>query len=221
METIRRKINFEIYLIALLITFVFFVLGIIVGDYLAYKKIDTLSISQKAISAFFSKFESKSSILSNEKNYCNLSWGDIWEEKVGIGEILSALELRLGKTNKRVIEQKIVYNEVQFKTLKVVEKVNKACKYDWDIILFFYTNDKDDLKGDYKLSELQGYALDTLYKIDREKIKIFAFDVNALGESSKNLTADYNISYYPSLVLNGEVYRRFMSRYEIQQIIKK
>ena len=219
METLKRKINFEVYLIALLITFVFFVLGIIVGDYIAYKKMDSLSISQKAIFAFFSASEFKN--LENKTNYCNLSWSDIWEEKVGIGEVLSALELRFGKTNEKVIEQKRIYNEVQFKTLGVVEKVNKVCKYEWDIILFFYTNDKNDLRGDYKLSEFQGYALDTLYEMDREKIKIFAFDINAFGESSKNLITEYNLSYYPSLVINGKIYKGFRSRYEIQKIIGK
>jgi len=220
MEKLKRKISFKAYLIALLITLIFFSFGILVGKYFAYQQLDTLRLSQKAISAFFSLFELRGAIL-NKTAYCNLSWSDLWKEKVEIGEILTELELRLGKTNKRVIEQKIIYNEVQFKTLKLAEKVNKECRYNWTLILFFYTNNKKDKKGDYELSELQGYVLDTIYEIDREKIKIFSFDINALDNETQKLIANYSIKSVPSLVINKKLYEGFRSKYEIQKIIGK
>ncbi len=213
-EKIKRKINHEIYIIALLITSIFFVAGITVGDYIAYQKADSLEVSQKAISAFLRLSEVKNKILENQSK-CNLNWGEIWNEKVEIGNILAALELRFGKEDEKIIKQKKIYNEVQFNTLRLVNEIKKDCNYNWTTILFFYTNKQ----GSSELSELQGYALDTVYNMNREKIKIFSFDININDVYTRRLMEEYDIVNIPSIVIDNKVYGRFMSRNEIQQVI--
>lgn len=221
-EKLKRRISFELYLIALALTIIVFVLGIVIGNGIAYQKANELDISQKAISALMGLSKVKGELVIDETvDYCNLTWGDIWKEKVEIGSILSALETRLGKTDKKVMEQKAIYNEVQADTLVLVNKVNQQCNYNWQIILFFYTNDNIDNQGDVRLGELQGYALDTLYNLDKENVRIFSFDISAGDNATKLLIADYNLTYFPSLVINGQKYERFMSRNEIQTILKK
>jgi hypothetical protein len=223
MENIRRKINIRVYILAFLIVSLFFLAGFIIGDIIAYKKAGTLEVSQRAISAFLDLSNMKGKLFSDDTNldYCNLSWGDIWNEKVGIGAVLTNLELRLGKDNEKVKEQKKIYNEVQLKTLQLVKQVNEKCDYGWGIILFFYTNDKKDTKGSYDLSERQGEILNTVYERNKDKVKIFSFDTSIGDVNIQFLTTEHNITSTPSLVINGEPYKGFMSRYEIEKVIKK
>ena len=216
---IKRKISYNKYIGAVLIAIFFVIAGVFIGNYIAENKSNELLISQKAVSALLelSKLKEECNITKNI-NYCNLSWGDIWKEKIATGQILDALETRLGKDNAKVLEQKTIYNEVQYNTLELVDKVNQECHYNWSIILFFYTNDKGDKMGDSKLSEIQGGVLDTLYNMDAN-VRIFSFDIGVDGTAVQNLLERYNITYVPSLVINEKAYQRFMTRDEIQRAL--
>lgn len=221
MEKLERKPNYTAYVIAFLFAAMVFVVGIFIGNYFAYEKAENLEISQKAVRAFLALSEIKSETLRDKTiDYCNLSWDAVWLEKVEAGNILASLEQKLGKNNLNVKEQKILYNEIQFKTLQLINEINNNCAKNWSIILFFYTNDKKSEIGDYRLSELQGYILDTLYQADKEKIKIFSFEAELLDEELRNsLIETYNITSVPSLVIKDKTYNRFMSKNEILEII--
>jgi len=221
MEQLERKPNYNVYIIALLLAAMVFVAGIFIGNYFAYEKAANLEISQKAIRAFLALADIKSASLGNKRGeYCNLSWDAVWLEKVEVGNILASLEQKLGKDNPNVREQKALYNEIQFKTLQLVKEINSNCAKNWSIILFFYTNEKESKTGDYRLSELQGYVLDTLYESDKENIKIFSFDAELLDENlRKSLIEMHNITSIPSLVIKEETYNRFMSKNEVLEII--
>lgn len=222
MKPIKRRIHYKAYLLAFIIVIFFFSAGLFVGKYVAYQKAEDLFVSQKAISAFLELSIMKDKFFeeSNNLDYCNLSWEDIWEEKVGIGSILAYLEDRLGKTNNKVIEQKKVYNDVQIKTLQLVEKINEKCMMDWEVILFFYTNDKNGAGGSYDLSERQGLILDSLYEQHKDRVKTFSFDITLNGEAVDSLKEKYDVKVAPTLVINGKKYEDFLSRYEIEKIIK-
>jgi len=221
MKKVERRISFEKYSLALCIAILFFIFGFFIGNYIVYQKSASLKRDQQAIMALVNLLELKDEAVLKGKGYCNLTWSDIWEEKVAIGEIVMSLETRLKKTNKEVIEQKKLYNDVQLRTLNLVEKVNEECDYSWDIFIFFYTNDKKDEKGDYRLSEFQGRMLDTIYKIYPEKAKVFAVDWNVDNNSTRYLIEKYNITSTPSMVINGEKYERFINRPEIEEIISE
>jgi len=219
---VKRKLNYEVYIAAILITIFFFVAGLAIGDYFAYQRVDDIGVYQKAISAFLTLSELKGELQANQSaDYCNLSWDDVWKEKVEIGRLLTALELKLGKEDPAILEQKRIYNEVQFRTYKLVEKINENCDKKWDIILFFYTNKKSNTGGDYGLSELQGYVLDTVYERDKEGVKIFSFDINLLDKSTSELANSYNITTAPAMVINSKAYLKFMNENEIQRIFEK
>ncbi|MCX8159080.1 MAG: hypothetical protein N3D20_02210 [Candidatus Pacearchaeota archaeon] len=221
MEQTKRKIHYGVYVSAILVTLLFFIVGLMVGNYVAYKKVESLDITQKAILTLVDFANLKSEVFLNRSaDYCDLGWDAIWEEKIVIGTILTSLEQKFGKTNKNVIEQKKLYQEVQLKTLNIIEKINEKCDKEWNIILFFYTNKKNDRMSDTKLSELQGYILDSLTTENAERVKIFAFDINLDDEETKTLIKKYNITSAPSLVINKKTYNRFMNKYEIQKIIE-
>jgi hypothetical protein len=211
-EQLKRKINYEIYLAALSFTLIFFILGIFTGNYIAHKKASNLDISQKDILA-------RIELLNADKSYiCNLSWGDLWEEKVESGKILTSLENRLGKDNWAVLEEKKIYNDIQINTLSKVSEYKEKCDPDWKIILFFYTN-KEMIDGDPELSNKQGYMLTTVYNIDMAHVKVFAFDINTGNEGVSKLIERYNLTYFPSLVIDNKVYNGLKSTSEILDIL--
>jgi hypothetical protein len=222
MEQVKRKVNLSFYILAVVITLFIFISGFIIGDYVAYKKAATLDGSQKAISSLLKLSEIKGETLINETGgYCNLSWEDIWSEKVEIGEILFALERKLGKTNPEILEQKKIYNEVQYYTLKLVNSINERCGYNWTIIVFFYTNEKEARPEEFEKGELQGYVLDTLYERNPEKIKIFSFDIAAGDNFTAVLMERYDIKTIPSVIINGKAYSGLRGRNEIETILKE
>lgn len=220
MEQVEKVFNYKIYVIAFLIVLFFFVAGISVGKYVAYKQIGDIEISQRAVSALLDLSLIKDKFLDNNTDYCNLTWGDVWSEKVGIGNVIARLEARLGKDNRKVINQKKIYNEVQLKTLRVVENINTQCRMNWSVILFFYSNDKNN-KEKYSLGEKQGFILDNIYERNKENAKIFSFDFYLNDSAVQYLSEKYNVTSLPSLVINGKIEERFLSRYEIEKIIEK
>jgi len=220
MEKTNRKVNYEVYLIAILLAAMLFIAGIFIVDYFSYKKLEDVSVYQKAISAFLVMSEIKFNTFNESfSEYCDLSWEDVWYEKVEVGNLLTILESKLGKNDPAIIEQKKMYNEIQYRTFKIVDNINKNCSKGWDIILFFYTNDKKS--GDYERSELQGYVLDSIYNLDQDKVKIFAFDNGNLGDNELKLVEQYNITSTPSLVINGETYNEFINKNGILEILRK
>lgn len=219
---VKRKVNYGLYIAAVLISALFFISGVVIGDYFAYQKVNSLDISQNAMSALLKLSELKGEILQKElASYCNLSWSDVWQEKVSAGDLLGSLEVKLGKSDPRIVEQKYIYNELQARTLKLVEDINDNCGLNWTIILFFYTNDKDSTLGSSEQCAVQGSVLDTVHDNYEDNVKIFSFDMGALDSLSSGLVEEYNITHVPTLVINKEVYTEFMSRNEIIQIIAK
>lgn len=217
----NKKVRFEVYIIAILVASGFFIAGIAIRDFVAYDKLGEISAYQKTISALLEVSEIKGELLQiDSEDYCNLSWDDVWKEKVEIGNILGMLETKLGKQDPKVLEQKKMYNKVQLSTLNLVKNINENCDYDWDIIVFFYTNNKTSELGDYELGSLQGSVLDTIYQADKENIRIFSIDAELLDQEIRDsFFEEYGLNSTPSVIINEEGYDRFMSRNEILEII--
>jgi len=218
-EKVKRKVSIKFYLIATILTLFLFFAGIQIGDQLAKRRVADIELSQKVISIFFELFNKRMDIILNQEELCNITWDEVWQEKVFVGDILAKLEIKLGKTNPDVMKQKFTYNEIQAGVYELLNRINKKCNYNWSIILFFYTNDKN-MGEQFKLSELQGYTLDSLYNSDKDTIKILAFDASASSPKTKSLIEKYSIISFPYLVINNNGYGGFRSRYEINQILQ-
>lgn len=213
----KRKISWNVYLIALVFTLFIFLSGLFIGRAVTNSRADSLEISQKAFSALFDLATLKEGKY-NDTYYCNLSWNDVWDEKVAMGSILARLENQLGKDNPKVVDLKRLYHDVQVKTLYLVEKSNLECDYNWDIVVFFYSNNKSD---NYVLSEVQGSVLDTIYNSNKDSLKVFSFDIHLDTELTKDLKNKYAVNSSPSLILNGKLYPGFLSKNEIKRILRE
>jgi hypothetical protein len=61
--------------------------------------------------------------------------------------------------------------------------------------------------------------LTTVYNIDMAHVKVFAFDINTGNEGVSKLIERYNLTYFPSLVIDNKVYNGLKSTSEILDIL--
>lgn len=206
----KRTISKNKFIFVFVITTFIFIIGILIGTFFTNKIAESAQAQQDALKKQMLSLELKNDILK-QKNICDVSWSDIWEEKVELGKEMSRLEIRMGKNDPFVINQKEYYSLVQLRTWLVLKDLKERCNKDQILILYFYTNKEDDTKGDYLACEDQGYVLDKVYEWNPEKLGIFVFDVNIDNPALNTLKEAYNITKAPTLIINDVPYEGFRS----------
>ena len=156
---VNKKIDLNKYVAVTATTILVFVAGVLLGNHLASSKLKDLEISQQDLTVMLQGLEIKDRLLE-QSDICDITWDDVWKEKVEMGKRLNFLESRFGKDNIEVLEQKKIYELIEVRTLLLLENIKQECEEDLIIALFFYTNQKDDEKGDWEECADQGYILD-------------------------------------------------------------
>jgi hypothetical protein len=200
----------KVLIAALVASLALFLLGFFLGNYVASSRIEQFRQGEEKLLSNIMGLEVRDQVIGNE-SVCNLNWDDVWAAKVSLGDTLTALEKRLGKENPDVMVQKEMYELIEIKTLMMVQNIKDTCHEDFDIVLFFYTNKKNDVMGSAAGSEDQGMVLDqTVFAHNNEgqgkKVHVFVFDVNSENPATKALLVKYGITEAPTLVINGESY---------------
>jgi hypothetical protein len=195
---------------ALIATVALFLLGFFLGNYIASSRIEQFRQGEEKLLSSIMGLEVRDQIIGNE-SICNLNWDDIWGTKVSLGDTLTTLEKRLGKENPDVMLQKEMYELIEIKTLMMVQNIKDNCHEDFNIVLFFYTNKKNDLKGSAAGSEDQGLILDQIVfahnnEGEGRKVHVFAFDINSENPATRALIAKYGITKVPTLIINGQAF---------------
>lgn len=217
-ERIKRQIDLGKYLSIFAITALIFILGILLGNYIAHFRLGELEKAQQELTAQIMGLELKDALLKY-RDVCSLTWQEIWEEKVRTGEKMEKLESRLGKTNSDVLRQKEIYELIEIRTWLLLREIKQKCNETFEIILFFYTNDKDDTRGSWRQCETQGYVLDALYQRYPDKVNTFAFDVNIKNPATLILQQLYNITEVPSLVINEKLYSEYINLPTLEDLL--
>lgn len=117
-----------------------------------------------------------------------------------VGGELDLLEKRFGKTDPRVLEQKVLYSQIELKHFQIIKKIEEQCNQDYITVLFFYSN-SEELKDE---SERMGFILRTFKKEEPLKVMIYSFDFNLESQIIEGLKEKYNVMGAPSVVVNEE-----------------
>jgi len=117
-------------------------------------------------------------------------------DRVGIK--INILETRFGKNDKRVLEQKKLYSELELKHFSLIKKIEEICGKEKIKILFFYSNSKEKEEE----SDRVGVILSSFKKQNPENIMIYSFDFNLDFEIVSELKKKYEITSAPSVVIN-------------------
>ncbi len=207
-----EKLNKTKYItIIISVTFVFLV-GILIG-----KILTEMSLSSYTNTASFLKVQALSLGLQHDllsQNICNIDVFKITKDRASLGAKVDELEKSLGKTNPQMISLKQEYTLISLRQWLLVKEAKEKCGLNVNIILYFYSNTKNQY-----LSELQGYVLDYLYRKYTDKIVTYSFDSDLDEPTLTTIMELYNVTEVPSVVLNEKLYPGYRDREYIEPLI--
>lgn len=116
-----------------------------------------------------------------------------------VGEYLSLLEYRFDMRDPRVVREKKLYNQLQLQHLHFIRALNVRCDSQFDILLFFYSNDPSLIDQ----SEYVGDILKTFKARDPGRYMIYSFDSSLGDESVTQLMTSYPLERVPAVVVHN------------------
>ncbi len=192
---VKRKISMNMYLTAFVLTVLVFSLGIYVGmviDENAKMKVENelLELEQEL-------YLSSILILLEEETgeFCPIyseKLEAVDSERELIGDRLEYLETVRGVYD---LELKERYYYLEFENYLLMKKMQKDCGGDYVLVLFFYDDGEE--------SKTQGETLDE-FRAGNGNVKVFSVDGNSDSAVVEVFRGQYNISFYPTIVLDGE-----------------
>lgn len=198
------------YILAFLIGTFIFVIGFIITYTISYIEFSRMSNIQDQTS--YAIFEDKLYYrFFNESDCFVEKFNKISEDLREQRSIMAVLEDRLEKNNKNVLFRKKFYTLIELEHLELVRHFNKNCNSNTSTILFFYSNEKEDIEQ----SEDAGKILDYLSNKYPELI-IYSFDINLESGLIVSLKQKYNVSESPIIIINED--KKITGKLDVSEI---
>jgi hypothetical protein len=148
-------------------------------------------------------------------DYLNLRLNSINERVYDLGLKVGTYENSNGILNDDYSTLKKSYINSLINNWINVQTAKKLCNLNYSIILYFYT-----FKEDCNLCEEQAMVLSTIKNLYGSNVMIYSID-STLGLDSVNiLRYSYNITQYPSLVINSKTYSGYVSFLELKEMFE-
>ncbi len=215
----ERKLSTKKYIAAFIITLIVFSLGFILGiiiDKVRSSYVSTVLTQQKVESD------------SIQLQYLYLTTQNTTGNCPAIREILNTNLKSLSRSLSRLISYKdrAVYKQEDFilthrqyileeiKYWTLAGEIKKSCNEDFVRVLFFFSENCDDC-------DPQSFILDYYKKLLEDKLLVFTFDTRLEAEEPllKTLMTQYNITIYPSIVVETTKYGGLKDTEALKEII--
>ena len=210
------------YLLAGFITLLIFLLGMLLGLVVEGKRVDYIQTQSKSQNLDFVSLQLQYQLiseLSQERNCPAVSaaFNDFLKELGKTEERLIEYdkEATINKEDFALLKQEYVQAEVNYWML--AKRTKDVCKSDFVTLLYFYAPSEI-----CKECDNQGFVLTYLKDKLKDKLLIFSFDSSFTNEQIIGmLTKTYNITAYPTLILENETVSGFHdSSYLMKEICK-
>jgi len=196
LKKLERKISWDLYLTAFVISLVIFGVGIWVG----------LQIEQEVNSQLMQNIQSTNNkmlllsnllLLENDSSFCRYIEKEMSvfdDETYQIGKQIGFME------EKRGIDEdlKKTYMELEFRDYLLSKKINEKCNSKQNIILYFVSS------SNCSICKAQGEQISAAK--EETNTRVYTFDIDIDSELISSLLQKYNISKTPSIIINNEVY---------------
>jgi len=208
----NRKIDKKKYITVLSFTTVIFLLGIMLGQFIAETKISEITKFQEDLSQELLSLELKKELLAED--ICKVDPRRSFKEKVELGNQLHDLEGRKGEDDEEVVRLKNRYSLLSVQHYLLVKEYAAECEGSMDIILFFYSN-----KENKRDCERQGHILDYVYEGSPNTTVTYALDMDIGNPAVDTLMERYEVSVPPTIVVNEEKHEGLRTLDEIEVML--
>jgi thiol-disulfide isomerase/thioredoxin len=213
-----KQLNAKILISAVVISVLLFASGLYVGYSLNREKLSSIELNMRKITKDVQNFQLEFLFLDvlGENATCPLlsnTLSEINKESYEIGLKLtsygSGSEI---KNYDEYMNTKREYSRLLIGYWLLANKLKDACKLEANTIIYFFS--KDCVKCDD-----QAFILTYFKKMLEERLLVFALDAELDEPSVQVLIKNYNITSYPSLIINGEVYQGFQSKETLETLL--
>ena len=186
------------YLLAFLIGTAIFILGFALTYAVSYFEFQRILGMQDITS--YEIFQDKLQYSFFGDDICSTESYQKVSQALGFqGRIIDDLEKKFGKNDKKVLFRKKFYSLILLEHFEFVKILNEECKSGINTILFFYSNQANDIKTSEKTGELL-----TIISRKYDNLVIYSFDINLDSDLVQKLKEKYDIQESSTLIINEE-----------------
>jgi hypothetical protein len=205
----ERKVSWSLYAAAFIISSAIFIAGIYVGMLIDTGDVQTISSDVDELSQRISTMQLLVLTDSNSSAFCPLyasELASIDEEREKLGYELSFLE------EQRKIdapELKKEYFILEAQSYFLSKRLKDLCEDESILLLYFYSNQN--------CSDCTQQGVDILSARDRvsKNVRIYSFDGELGSPVAEAFMQQFNITEYPSVVIDNKVYGGYVTEDEL------
>jgi len=216
---VKAKHNTNFYFImAFFLSLILFVSGISIGFLLDNLKAQDINSNLQEIEESLKEAETELLLMDYFEgnfscDYLMFKSADLGERAQTIGENVVLFEASNQVNLETYISLKKEYMRILLNNWLTLENIKESCNANYSTILYFYNN------NECPDCENQGYVLSYYKNLMKENLMIFSLDAGLNMSSIDLLKYNYNITTYPALVVDGEVYEGFLDSTSLGQIL--
>lgn len=214
----RRNLSTHIYLVAFVLSLMIFAIGVYVGSIIDSTNMDSISDEVSNVSGRVASLQLLLLSEGNSTSFCPVYMSELQNldsDVENIGHRLSFLE-----DEKQIYDDELKreYFVLETESYLLSKKIKSICNDSSILLIHFYSNKNcGQICKDQGIIILQ--ARDQLTS-EGYSLKLFSFDGELNSSVAEALELEYNISTYPSIVINGKTYPGYLSIEQIKNITK-
>ena len=194
----RKEFSKTKFFLALTLTTLIFIIGIIFGNAIADRKLSIIGDMEQDMRTEISAVELQYLLLAEDPCSSMIDYTPLTDELYNIAMHLDHMENSLGEDNKDVIRLKNYYSTLQIKHWLLMKKMKNECSTNSTLIIYFY-----DTMEACPECEQQGFILTYLRK-KYPDVYIYALNTNLDNAAIRTLKSMYSIDSTPSLIIDDE-----------------
>jgi thiol-disulfide isomerase/thioredoxin len=215
--TRKKQLNSRIIISAVIISALLFLSGIYVGYSINREKLSSIEATINKITSEIQNFQLEFLFLDilGENATCPLltdTLSGINKESYEIGTRLTSYGIEGVQDYNEYVSTKREYSRLLIGYWLLANKLKTSCRMEANTIVYFFS--KECGKCDD-----QGFILTYFKKELGENLLVFALEGDLDEPSIQVIKRYYGIESYPTLIINGEVYGRFLSKSELEDIL--
>ncbi len=208
----ERKISYSLYALALVLTVIIFSIGIFVGQLVDQANSQAISDEVETISQRVAAAQLLLLMEENSSSFCPVYSSQLGEINLDVERVGYKLSYMEDEKQVYDVPLKKDYFVLEAQSYLLSRRMKERCGDNSTLLLYFYSNSA------CPSCKQQGYdilsARDAVSGIAPE-VKIYSFDGDLGSPVANALKAQFNVSQYPSIVINGELHSGTMAKDDV------